>query len=452
MSAETSPALATALAARIWRQSPEPLPDPVRREAERSLLNVLATSIGASRQPAVEIVLAVAARLAAPATAPVPGRAERIDRHHAALATGIAAHLDDFDDTHLATVIHPGAACLAAGFSLAPDVDRTGSAFLSAFALGIEAQLRIGKAMSPTHYDEGWHITGTVGAIGAAVTAGLLLGLDRDELEAAISIAAAHPLGHRESFGTMEKSFHPGRAAAWGVTSASLARAHYPAFQRVFEGPTGFFGLLSAVSEPDLVVRDWGETWEILSNTYKPYPCGIVCHPAIDAAIAIRRQGLDPRLVEGIDIACNPLVAELTGNPAPNDGLEARFSTIHAVAAGLADGRVGLAQYADERVASVDLVRLRSLSTLLPDPAMPRDAAAVVVRLTGRKVLREKIAHARGSLERPLTDAELLEKAEGLIEPMLPGRTPVVAKAVSELGEADGLAGLIAAVSPEGKP
>ena len=452
MAEDTSLELGSELAERLRSASTAPLPDAVELEAARSLLNVLATCIGASQQPAVAIVLGVADRLGSPRTAPVPGRRERCDRHHAALATGIAAHLDDFDDTHLETVIHPGAACLASGFPLGVEVGASGPAFLTAFALGIETQLRIGKAMSPAHYDEGWHITGTVGAIGAAVTAGLLLGLDTEQLDVAISIAAAHPLGHRESFGTMEKAFHPGRAAAWGITSAALANAGYPAFRHIFEGPAGYFGVLSALNQPEVVLAAWGGTWEILSNTYKPYPCGIVCHPAIDAAIAIRRRGFDPGTVRGIDIHCNPLVAELTGNPNPGDGLEARFSTIHGVAAGLADGRVGLAQYADDRVISPDLVRLRSFARLLPDPSVRRDAAVLEVKLAGGEVLREEVTHARGSLERPLTDAELREKAEGLIEPVLPGRTGIVMQAVRELAGADGLAGLLEAVTPEGGP
>jgi len=418
------------------------------REAERSLLNVLATAIGASRESAVDIVLAVGRAVGGRAEFPVPGRAERTDRHHAALATGIAAHIDDFDDTHLATVIHPGAACLAAGLATAVRERQSGAQFLSAFALGIEAQLRVGLAMSPTHYDEGWHITGTVGGIGAAVTTGLLIGLKPDRLAIAIALAASQPIGHRESFGTMEKSFHPGKAAANGMLAALLAEAGQDADLAVLEGPGGFFELLSARSRPDSVINGLGESWELLSNTYKPYPCGIVCHPAIDAAVTLSGR-VGTAAVKSVTIHCNPLVAELTGNPAPTDGLEARFSTIHGVAAGLADGTVGLPQYSDSRVTAADLVRLRAVTVLAPDPLVPRAAARVVVELSDGRQLEEAVANARGSLERPLTDAELGEKAAGLIEPILPGRTQSVAEAVAALMQGGSIARLVAATTPE---
>lgn len=423
---------------------PRPLPEAVLREAERSLLNVLGTAIGASQQPAVGAVVALAVRLGASGRCPIPGRSERVDAHHAALATGVAAHLDDFDDTHLATVIHPAAVCLAALLPLAAEGGGDGGRLLASFALGIEAELRIGRAMSPSHYDEGWHITGTVGAVAAAASAGLFLGLDAERLAAAIAIAAAHPLGHRESFGTMEKSFHPGKAAAWGLFSVRLAAEGRPADLAVFDGPDGYFGLLAARSQPATVLEGWGKSWEILQNTYKPYPCGIVAHPAIDAAVALAAR-LRPEQIGHVEIHCNPLVPELMGNPAPGDGLQARFSTIHSVAAGLADGRVGLQQYEDGRVNAPDLVRLRALCALLPEESIARDAASVTVRLEDGSVLEESVEHARGSLERPLTDAELLEKVEGLVEPDLPGRTAALAAAVRGLGSEDGLRRLLEA-------
>src|ERR1700722_13597845 len=122
---------------------------------------------------------------------PVPGRSEKVDLHFSALATGFAGHLDDFDDTHLATVIHPAAAVLAVLTALAPETKPSGDKALTAFALGCEAQLRVGVSISPEHYDRGWHITGTCGVVGCAVTAGLLLGLDEPALTRAVSIAAS---------------------------------------------------------------------------------------------------------------------------------------------------------------------------------------------------------------------------------------------------------------------
>src|ERR1700684_1726457 len=154
----------------------EPLPPPVAHEAQRALVNVLALAISAARHPGVDAIVAAARELGGSAGVPIPGRGDRVDAHFAALAAGFAAHVDDFDDTHLATVIHPGAACMAVLVALAPETRPSGDAALRAFAIGCEAQLRAGVAISPEHYDRGWHITGTCGVMGAAVTAALLFG------------------------------------------------------------------------------------------------------------------------------------------------------------------------------------------------------------------------------------------------------------------------------------
>ena len=168
-----------------------PLPPAVERAAGRSLLNVLGTAVSAAGSDAVRVLLAAADEAGgAVGHVTVPGLARTLDPYWAALVIGTAAHLDDFDDTHLATVIHPGAASLAAVLSLVPETAPPGAAFLGAFAAGCEAQLRIGCAVSPAHYDHGWHITGTCGVFGAAVAASALLGLDTQAAARALSLAA----------------------------------------------------------------------------------------------------------------------------------------------------------------------------------------------------------------------------------------------------------------------
>ncbi len=173
--------------------------------------------------PAVTSLLRAAAEQGSSGQVLVPGVARTLDPYWAALVIGTAAHLDDFDDTHLATVIHPGACALATVVSLAPETGPSGAAFLAAFAVGCEAQLRIGNAISPAHYDHGWHITGTCGVFGAAVAASALLGLDADGAGRALALAGTMTAGHREAFGSMTKPLHAGKAAANGILAARLA-------------------------------------------------------------------------------------------------------------------------------------------------------------------------------------------------------------------------------------
>ncbi|WP_206952439.1 MmgE/PrpD family protein [Trinickia acidisoli] len=426
--------IAAAFAHGLQTLASRPLPPEVADEARRSLINVIGTSIGASRHPGVEAILAAAREIGVEPAAPVPGRSERIDVHFSALATGFAGHLDDFDDTHLATVIHPAASVFAVLTALAPATRPNGAQALTAFALGCEAQLRVGVSISPEHYERGWHITGTCGVIGCAVTAALLLGLDGDGLARAASIAASMFVGQREAFGTMTKPYHPGKAAANGIAAARLAQQGQLAEEDIFEAPGGYSHALSTKVDFERMNGQMGERWELLSNTYKPYPCGIVAHPAIDAGLALSTRIADAREIASITLRCHPLVPELMGNPQPTDGLQARFSAIHGVAAALCDRRVGLAQYDDARVVQQDVTALRAKTKLVPDASVNRDEVFIEARLKDGSVVAHHVEHARGSLARPLTSDELREKIELLIDPILgSGATQRIADAVRDL-------------------
>ena len=422
------------------------VPEGVLRESRRTWVNVVHTAIGASRHPIVDAMVAVHATTGTGGR-PLLSRPEHSDPYGLALITATAAHIEDFDDTHLATVIHPGAACLGAALALGGD--REGAEVLHAFALGVEAQLRVGVALTPSHYDEGWHITGTCGVIGAAVTAGLLLGLDREGLARCVGLAASQTVGHREGFGSAVKPFNAGKASANGVLSALLAAQEFTAPGSPLEGRQGLFSALSPAADPDDVLRDLGERWESSNNTYKPYPCGIVSHPAIDAAVALSPR-LEGRDVTSVEVRCHPLVVELTGNPQPENGLRAKFSTVHGVAAGLLDGTVGLPQYEDARVTAPDARDLRAATRLEPDSSCARDEATLRVRLGDGTELTEHVAHARGSSSRPLTDAELEAKALALTEPVLGGRARTMLRSSWDLEAATTLTEHFAPAKVEG--
>lgn len=423
------------------------LPASVLHEAKRSLFNVLAVAIGASGHPGVDAILRVGRETGGLAVAPIVGRSVRADAHFSALANGFAAHVDDYDDTHLATVIHPAAAIAATLLALAPSAAPAGADAMRAFVLGCEVQLRVGVAISPEHYDDGWHITGTCGTIGAAVTAAALLGLDAAMTARAIGIAASSTVGQREAFGRMTKAYHAGKAAANGLLAAVLAGRGFTAPGDALEAHGGFADALASTHRIGALDLNLHANFELAKNTYKPYPCGIVAHPAIDAAVALAARIGNVDAVESVVVHCNPLVPELMGNLTPGDGLQARFSAVHGVTMGLRDGRVGLAQYDDALVIAADVAALRARVHLEPDAGVPRASARLVAKLTNGTSIEETTTHARGSLERPLTDAELNAKAEALVEPLLAGGTAALRKATSDLPNAPDVSALIAAVT-----
>lgn len=440
-------ALTEELAARLAALADGELPTTALRAGRRSLLNVLGTAVAGSRHESVDIVLALAhAHGGAPASI-IPGRTERADPVLSAEAVGLAAHVDDFDDTDLETVVHPASSTMAAALSLGVARGISGARLLAALTLGCEAQIRVARAMSPEHYDEGWHITGTAGVLGCAVAAAAVAGLDAERLREALAIAADQPVGHREVLGTHVKPFHPGRAAANGVLAALLAEQGVTGPAEALDGPGAYFDAMSPRSDPSSVLDGLGERWLVEDNAFKPYPCGIVAHPGIDAAVALAPRVDADEIVE-VELHCHPLVAELMGEMDPQHGLRARFSAIHGVAAGLADGSVGLPQYEDARVRSEDLIRLRGVGRLVVEGDCARDAATVRVRTGDGRVLEEHVAHARGSIARPFSDADLRAKVRGLVEPILPGATDGLLAAVDALEQAPDLAQLCDVLTP----
>ena len=411
---------------------------------------MIATGVNACRQEPVEQVLEAGRLAGMRGDSPIPGRRDGADFYYAAMATALAAHLDDFDDTHLQSGnVHAGSVALAASLGPAYAAGSSGPQFLAAFALGCEVMFRAGMALAPAHHEEGWQPSSTVGPLAAALASGVLLGLDQKRLVQALAIACGQPLGHREGFGTPAKALHPGLAAASGILAARLARSGVSADPFVFEAPGGFCDCLARHHRPETLVSELGERWELLRNTYKPYPCGVVCHPVIDAALLVHERLHPLDEIVAVDIRCHPLVAELVDRQQPEDGLQARFSVQHAVAAALLWAAAGLDEYEDARVVDPSARALRARIGLSVDPASDREHAEVAVTLaSGTRVVGE-VQGARGSLEHPLSDRDLSAKLGALTRRNLPGRAEAIEAAVRSLEEASDLSRLVAALTPE---
>ena len=411
MTAEPTLALARFVASADSRD----LPASIRHEARRALLNWLGCAIGASRHDTVERAIAALAPFAGAPQATILGRGERFDILHAALLNGMSSHTFDFDDTHLKTIIHPTGPVASALLALAEHMPVTGEEFIHAFVLGTEVECRIGNAVYPSHYDIGWHITGTAGVFGAAAAAGQLLGLTEQQLVWALGIAATQASGLREMFGSMCKPLHVGLAAKNGLQAALLARQDFTSAAQPIEGRRGFANVLATERDFSRITDGLGATWELAANSYKPFACGVVVHPAIDGCVQLRDEHhLTAAAIEAIDLEVHPLVLELTGKKAPHSGLEGKFSVYHSAAVAIVDGAAGQAQYSDAKVADPVIVALRERVHAVVDPALSEDAAHVRIRLHDGRTLERRVAHALGSVGNPMHDRDLEAKFRGL--------------------------------------
>jgi 2-methylcitrate dehydratase PrpD len=385
------------------------VPPEVRHQAKRSLINFFAVALAGCRSRPIEIALRSLAEFSGGKQVAVIGRAERIDALSAAFLNAAGANVDDFCDTHTATVIHPTAPVAGALFSCAGLRQVAGSDLLLALVLGNEAQARIGLAMSPSHYNRGWHITSTCGVFGAAAACGKLSALGEDQMLWALGLAATQSAGLCECLGTPAKSVSVGNAARNGLWSALLAEKGFDGPAEPLAGVQGFYHAL--VENPDLacITDGWGESWEIMATSYKPYPCGFVIHPVLDCIIDWRRE--NPAAdVARVVVRGNPLLSVRADRPNVSTGREAQVSVQHAVAAALVTGQAGLDQFTDACVRDAEVLKMRAKVEVLRDERFSTVAAAVdITTADGHTFHREQQA-ARGSDANPLSDSDLEAK------------------------------------------
>jgi 2-methylcitrate dehydratase PrpD len=256
--------------------------------------------------------------------------------------------------------------------------------------------------------------------LGAAAACARLLGLDAGRTTMALGIAASQPVGVREQFGSMTKPFHPGAAARAGLTAALMAKHGFTASPRAIEAPRGLAQTYSTKCDWNEISDALGQRFEISFNSYKPFACGIVIHPAIDGCVQLRdAHNLQAEQIARIDLNVHPLVLELTGKRSPSTGLEAKFSVYHACAAGILHGRAGEAEFEDGFVRRPDVIALRDRIDATVDPAIAEDAADITITLVDGRTLHVFVPHAIGSLERPMSDEQLTRKFLDLVDPVL---------------------------------
>lgn len=404
------------LAAFIGDTTWENVPDGIRHEIKRSVMNYFAVALAGCNDPTLDIAVRTYARFSADSTATLVGRPERMDMLNAAALNAMSANVYDYDDTHIPTIIHPTSPVAPALFAFSQARLLSGRDFMLAFLLGVEAQCRIGLAISPFHYDRGWHITSTCGVFGSAMAIGKVLKLAPAQLCWALGSAACQAGGLVESLGTMSKSVSVGNAARNGMLAALLAQDGFDGPARPLEGVNGFLQVFGDAPDFDAVTRGLGHDWEISRVAYKPYPCGVVLNPVLDACLALSGR-LDPRrfdAIESIELTGDPLLRQRTDRPGIKTGRESQVSAQHAVPVALLRGRAGLEAFSDDAVSDPKLRALGSLLRFHDDEAYSIDSAKVVLRFRDQTFDQEHVQAARGSLQRPLTDDELEAKLRDL--------------------------------------
>jgi 2-methylcitrate dehydratase PrpD len=397
----------------------EVLPHSIRTEVSRAFLNWFGCALGGSGEDMVKRAWAAVAVTAGAAQSSVIGLDARTDMISAAFLNCLSSSALAFDDTHLATVTHPTGPVAAALLAYSETARLNGAQFLNALALGIELQCRMSNVllMPPAKANVSLYITGVTGPIGVAAALGRASGFDERRMRWAIGHAATQGAGFRATHGAMSGLVVPAYAARTGMFAVQLASAGVECIDNVLEAPMGFVEIHSAGADLNHATRGLGKEFEMLANTYKPYPSGIVVHPVIDACREVATKIADSGTsVEEVALYVNPLTITLANRRQPQDMFQAMVSIHHWVAAVFVRGAAGIAELRQDAIDDPMMTAFRERVTANADPRLERDQARAEVVLTDGRVITSFIKHARGSLCRPMSDGELDRKFIGQSE------------------------------------
>ncbi|HWZ57123.1 MAG TPA: MmgE/PrpD family protein [Verrucomicrobiae bacterium] len=347
----------------------------------------------------------------------------------AAFANGVSIHADDYDDTQLSAakdriyglLTHPTVSVLPPAFAICELGRRSGKEFMVAYHTGVEVETKINEAISPRHYDEGFHSTGTCGSFGSTAACARLRGLDVKQTVYAIGIGATEGGGFRDNFGSMTKPFQAGHAAENGTVAADLAALGWTAADNILEAPLGFFQAAGGGFDPDAIVGRFGKPWTLAypGVSIKPYPSGSLSHPAMGEMMRlIRENNIKAEDVDKVDVGANHAMTTSLLHHRPTTGLQGKFSMEFCMSILLLDRKAGLVEFQDKVVQRPDVQEMVKRINFYIDPVAENaglDKMTSLIKITMKdgKVVTGRAEFAKGSPSNPMSYDEVADKFRG---------------------------------------
>jgi len=410
----------------------EKIPGEVIELGKKSILDGLGLALSGSVAESGEIVQRYLESQGLSGEATVIGTGLRVQERFAAFANGIGVHADDYDDTQLAVqkdrvyglLTHPTAPCLPAALAVAEQHDRSGRDLILAYNLGLEVETKISEAMSPRHYQHGFHSTATCGVFASASAVAKLYELDSDATIRALAIAASQAAGLRENFGTMTKPFHAGRAAEAGVIAADLAKAGWTATDKILESPRGFFQAHGGGYTLEALHGKLGNPWTFMDPgvSIKPHPSGSLTHPGMTKMLElITEHNIQPDDVEKVDVGTNHNMPNALIHHQPTDELQAKFSMEFCMAILLLERRGALPEFTDEVVNSTDVQDMISRVNFGVHPeaeaaGYDKMTTIIDIQLKDGQIISGRADFGKGSPANPMSYDEVADKFRGCAE------------------------------------
>lgn len=392
------------------------LPQEVIEAARRSILDCLGVMLaGSSENPSRMLRKAILQKSKGTGVSTVVNSRHKTNPRDSAFLNGFSAHLLDLDDNHSLMLGHPTAPVLPVVLSVGEEVKATGEDAVTAFVLGVEVECRLGEIVNPSHYQRGWHSTGTLGTFGSTVAVGKLLGFDAEKIAHSLGVAASLSSGMRRNFGTLVKPLHVAQAAQNGVMISELIGMGFTADKDIFSGKDGFINLYSNQKHAYKLRTRLGKPFSIVKPgvDFKKYPCCSGTHAAIDAILdLIKGSSITPKEIKKIRCGITPLSKDELLKRLPKDGLEGKFSIEYTLALALTEGKLGLQHFKGK--IRPDIKKLMNLVDVYVHPDFEgeyiNESAHVAIRTRDGKKIEKRVMAAKGKPENLLTWRELIEK------------------------------------------
>jgi 2-methylcitrate dehydratase PrpD len=403
----------------------EAIPEEVRERAKHLILDALGIALASTRHDFARCALAGLEALGDRGEVPAIGFGTRLTARDAATLNGILCHGLDFDDTHLAGIVHATASAFPAALSASVAAGASGRDMLAAYVLGVEVAARLGAVARGGFHQVGFHPTSVCGVFSSALLAGRLMGLQPDQLAMAQGIALSMAAGSFEFLedGAWTKRLHPGWAAASGIAAAALAKGGFIGATAAYEGRfglyKGYLGPLETRCDYRLATAGLGEVWEVMNVALKPYPACHFTHGCLDAAIALSSEpGFDPAAIRRVTALVPEGVVKTVCEPQaskrrPQNAYDAQFSIPYQVAAALLRGRFTLEELEPAALADARILGLAARVDYALDPGstFPRHySGELVVETEDGRTLRRREPINRGAPDRPLSNQEIVAK------------------------------------------
>ena len=427
----------------------EDLPDDVRFMARQCLLDWLGVTLAGSQEPLALMLRAEAAEEGGAPRAMLFGGGGKTSAGQAALVNGATGHALDFDDVLGAMTGHPTAPVAPAALALAEGRGLDGRQVIAGIVAGIEVEARIGRVLGDSHYAKGWHATGTVGAFGAAAAAANMLGLDAEQTARALGIAGTQAAGLKSMFGTMCKPLHAGKAARNGLMAATLAERGFTSRDDVLDCVQGFTDTQTETFRPEALLEE-PDRFHILDTLFKYHPACYGTHATIEACLGVAENpAFDAGDVERVEVKVPQNALRMCNIPAPETGLEAKFSLAYNVGLGLTQKATGaLDIYFDENLDRPDVHAIRETVSVEGSDDMAKFGADVVVHLGSGVALRgaADVGVPAGDLNQQWE--KLQGKFRALAAPLLGGEAAEAL--IGAVGSLDDAGDIGAALAPAG--